>query len=364
MKNNLQSVITVTKTYLPPIKEYIRLLRSIWINGQITNNGQLVQKLENELKKYLGVKHLFFVTNATIGLQIAIKALGLKKEIITTPFSYVATTSSIVWENCKPVFVDINPKTLNIDGDKIETKINENTEAILTTHVYGNPCNIEKIKEIAKKHKLKVIYDAAHTFGVRYKGKSVVSYGDISVLSFHATKIFHTVEGGAVITNNDKIAHKISYMRNFGHKGEEDFFGLGINGKNSEFHAAMGLCILPKVHKIIQKHEKISNLYDNLLIKTKVIKPKIQKQTQYNYAYYPILFPSEAKLLKVRKALNKKQIFSRRYFYPSLNKLNYVAKQSASISEKISKKVLCLPLFYYLKKKEVKQIFNIIKNNV
>jgi len=357
-------MITVTKTYLPPLEEYIKYLKSIWKKGQITNNGFLVQKLETKLKKYLGVKHFFLLTNGTMALQIAIKALELKKEIITTPFSYVATTSSIVWENCKPIFVDINPKTLNIDAAKIEQKINKNTEAILATHVYGNPCNIEKIKQMGKKHNIKIIFDAAHAFGVRYKNKSLASYGDISALSFHATKLFHTVEGGALVTNNDATARKISYLRNFGHKSKEDFWGLGINGKNSEFHAAMGLCVLPKVDKLISYRKKISELYDKLLISKNlnIKNPKIRPNTIYNYSYYPIIFPSEKVLLKVKDALNKQNIFPRKYFYPSLNTLNYVKSKPMPIAQDISKRVLCLPLSHELRQKEVSQISKIINN--
>ena len=281
-------IINVTKTYLPPLEEYTKYLKDIWETGQLTNNGPLVKKIEIKLKKYLNVKHLFFVSNGTTALQIAIKSLKLKKEIITTPFSYVATTSSIIWEGCKPIFVDIDHDTLNINANKIEAAINKNTEAILTTHIYGNPCDVEKIKKIAKKYNLKVIYDAAHTFGVQYKNKSLISYGDISVLSFHATKIFHTVEGGAIITNDEKIANKIYYLRNLGFKNQESFQGLGINGKNSEFHAAMGLCILPKIEQLIKARKKISKLYDSLLFakNLNIKKPKIRTNTIYNYSYY------------------------------------------------------------------------------
>ena len=234
-------MIPVTKPFLPPKEEYEDFLRGIWSRNWLTNNGPLVNELELRLKEYLKVKHLLYLSNGTIALQIAIKALGLKGEIITTPFSYVATTSSIVWENCKPVFVDIDPKTLNIDPEKLETAITKKTTAILATHVYGNPCDIEAIQAIADKHHLKVIYDAAHCFGTKYKGKSVFEYGDVSTTSFHSTKIFHTVEGGAVFTKDPSMLKRMAYMRNFGHDGPEKFNGVGINGKNSEFHAAMGL---------------------------------------------------------------------------------------------------------------------------
>ncbi len=351
-------MINVTKTYLPPLEEYTAYLEGIWERVHVTNHGPLVLDLEKRLKEYLGVKHLFFVNNGTIALQIAIKAAGLTGEVITTPFSYVATTSSLVWENCKPVFVDIDPDTLCLDPTLIEAAITANTTAILATHVYGNPCNVEAISEIAVKYNLKVIYDAAHAFGVKYKGTSVLNYGNISTLSFHATKLFHTGEGGAIITNDDELAHKISYMRNFGHNGPEDFFGVGINGKSSELHAAMGLCVLPKIDTLILKRKEISEQYDKLLVKGSLVRPALFKDTEYNYAYYPIVFPSEDELLAVKEKLNQNSIFPRRYFYPSLNSLNYVSYVELPVSEDISKRVLCLPLFSELTLSEINTIIS------
>ncbi len=353
-------MIPVTKSYLPPIEEYIKYLNRIWESNQLTNNGPFVQELEEKLKEYLGVRHLFFVSNGTIALQIAIKALHLKGEIITTPFSYVATTSSIVWEGCQPVFVDIDPKTLCLDPDLIEAAITPRTTAILTTHVYGIPCNVEKIQSIAERHSLKVVYDAAHTFGVQYLGKSLVSYGDIATLSFHATKLFHTVEGGAIITDDDELAHRIRYMRNFGHKGQEEFWGLGINGKNTEFHAAMGLCNLPHLPEIIAARKQVSEWYDELLKESALTRPVLPAGTLYNFGYYPVLFPSEKDLLNARDSLNAENIFPRRYFFPSLNSLPYLQEQSIPIAENISSRVLCLPLYPDLKPQEVKFISNII----
>lgn len=353
-------MIPVTKTYLPPVKRYISYLRKIWQTGQVTNHGKLVTNLEKKLKKYLGVKHLHYVSNGTIGLQIAIKALGIKGEIITSPFSYVASTSTIVWEGCQPVFVDINPKTLCIDVEKIEQAITKHTKAILAIHVYGNACDVEQIEKIAQKYKLKVIYDAAHAFGVMYKNSSILNYGDISTLSFHATKVFHTAEGGAIIANDDETSHKISYLRNFGHNGQEAFFGLGINGKNSEFHAAMGLCLLPEVKKIIEKRKLISNLYNDMFFNTVIKRPALHPKIIYNYAYYPIILPSEEILLKIKGNLNKNDIFPRRYFYPSLTRLNYVKRFNCPIAEDISKRILCLPLYSTLLKKEAKGIANLV----
>ena len=350
-------MINVTKTYFPPLEEYNKYLIDIWEREWITNHGPLVLELEQRLKEYFNVKHFFFVNNGTIALQIAIKALELGGEIITTPFSYVATTSSIVWEGCTPVFVDIDPVTFTINPELIEDAITSGTKAILATHVYGYPCHIKRIEEIAQRNNLKVIYDAAHAFGVQSYNRHLVTFGDVSTLSFHATKIFHTVEGGAVLTNDDEIAHKISYMRNFGHKGYEEFWGLGINGKNCELHAAMGLCILPKINEIISARKEISGFYDNLLADIDIVKPiSAIKEFEYNYAYYPVVFQSEKQLLQVKENLNDLNIFPRRYFYPSLDKLNYVKSRSMPVADKISSSVLCLPLYYDLSLTEVESI--------
>lgn len=353
--------INVTKTFLPDIQEYISLIEPVWKTRHISNHGKLVLELEKKLKKYLGVKHLFYVNNGTIALQIAIKALELKGDIITTPFSYVATTSSIVWENCNPVFADIDPETLCIDPENISRAITKKTTGILATHVYGHPCDVKAIQKIAKARKLKVIYDAAHAFGVKYKGTSLLNYGDISTLSFHATKLFHTAEGGAIITNDDKLAHKISYLRNFGHNGPEAFWGIGINGKSSELHAGLGLSLLPYVKKLIAARKAASQKYDELLAGLPLTKPALPEGTQYNYSYYPVLFSSEAKLREVQKKLNAASIFPRRYFYPSLNTLNYVSKQKMPIAESISKRIICLPLYHDLSTKDIQLITRIIR---
>lgn len=353
-------MIPVTKSFLPPIEDYIEYLRKIWDSNQLTNNGALVRELEQKLKEYFDVKHLFFVSNGTIAEQIAIKAAELRGEIITTPFSYVATTSSIVWEGCQPVFVDIDPQTLCIDPDLIEDAITEETTGILPTHVYGIPCDVEKIQKIAEKHGLKVIYDSAHTFGGKYKGKSIASYGDISFLSFHATKVFHTVEGGAIITNDDELAHKISYMRNFGHNGPEDFWGVGINGKNSEFHAAMGLCNLPHLDEIIAARKQVSKWYDECIKDTGLTRPTLPVDSEYNFAYYPVIFPSEEDLVKAKDSLNQSEIFPRRYFYPSLNDLPYIFPESFPIAESVSSRILCLPLYPELELDRVRVIARII----
>ncbi len=357
-------MINVTKSYLPAFEDYTTYLREIWERNWLTNNGPLVVALEQQLKAYLGVKHLFFVANGTIALQVGIKALDLKGEIITTPFSYVATTSSIVWEGSTPVFVDIDKDTLCLDPTLIEAAITPQTVAILATHVYGNPCDIEAIAQIAAKHNLKVLYDAAHAFGVKLNGESILTSGDLSTLSFHATKLFHTVEGGCIVTNDDALAFKIAYMINFGHNGTEAFFGLGINGKNSEFHAAMGLCVLPQVGNLIDKRARLSNLYSSLLCDADVMRPVTGEHVLYNYAYYPVIFPTTEKMLTVLAALNAQDIFPRRYFFPALNALNYVTYMPTPIATSVAARVLCLPLYHDLDEASVHLIAGIIKSSV
>lgn len=349
MFDHPQEKIPVTKPFFPPLEEYQSYLTEVWEREYITNNGPLVQELEVRLNKRLGTHNLVYVSNGTIALQIAIKALELRGEIITTPFSYVATTSSIVWEGCTPVFVDIDEKSLNIDPNLIEEAITENSSAILATHVFGNPCDIEAIQQIADRHDLKVIYDASHCFGVTYKGQSIFNYGDISTTSFHATKLYHTVEGGGIFARNEQLNEKIQFMRNFGHDGPGNFNCLGINGKNSEVHAAMGLCNLNYIGRILKSRKQQSLIYDKLFQKNSTIqKQVIHNHTKYNYAYYPVIFENENLLLESINNLEAKGISPRRYFYPSLTELPYV-RGCNPISERISKKVLCLPLYDDLK---------------
>lgn len=354
-------MINVTQTFLPPLEEYVEYLQQIWNSKWLTNRGKFVVELETKLKDYLDIENLLIVNNGTIALQIAIKALGLKGEIITTPFSYVATVSSIVWESCQPVFVDINADYLTIDETKIEAAITERTSAILATHVYGNPCNVESIELIAKKHNLKVIYDAAHCFGVKYKGQSILQWGDVSTLSFHATKLFHTGEGGGIVCGNEELAHKILYHHNFGHYGEEKFYGLGINAKISEINAAMGLAVLPYLNEIIARRKLVCEFYTRMLENKNLKPPEIREETVWNYSYFPVVFPSEAEMLLTKKALNDKNIFPRRYFYPSLNKLPYVKYVEMPVAETISRCVLCLPLSAELSASDLEKIGQALK---
>lgn len=354
-------MINVTKPFLPPQEEYQKYVDEIWQRNWLTNNGPLVNELELKLKQHLKLKHLLFVNNGTMALQLAIKALELKGEIITTPFSYVATTSSIVWENCTPVYVDIDKETLNINPKLIEQAITPKTSAILATHVFGNPCDIETIDAIAKKNNLKVIYDAAHCFGTNYKGQSILNYGDISCISFHATKLFHTTEGGAVITQSPELLEKIAYLRNFGHNGPYEFKGVGINGKNSEFHAAMGLCNLNYIDNIIAKRKKDSLHYDQWLQNINCQRPNINQQCHYNFSYYAIIFETKQKCLGVLNELQKRNIYARRYFYPSLSTLSYVPKSQCNESEDIASRILCLPLYFDLSSSEIDMICRYIK---
>ncbi|MFD2542023.1 DegT/DnrJ/EryC1/StrS family aminotransferase [Lacinutrix gracilariae] len=338
-------MINVTKTFLPPQAEYQAVLKQAWDTGWMTNRGVLVKELEGKLQTYLGTSNIIAMTNGTLPLQIAIKALGLQGEIITTPFSYVATTSSIVWEGCTPVFVDIHPDYLTIDETKIEAAITNKTTAILATHVFGNPCNIEAIDNIAEKYNLKVIYDAAHCFGVTYKGQSIFNYGDVSTCSFHATKLFHTGEGGALFCK-PKYFETMFAHHNFGHDGPEAFKGLGINAKMSEPQAAMGLAVLPYMTKIISSRKQAVKKYKNVLIANGLQYLKVREGADWNYSYFPVIFDTEEKLLIVKYRLESQGVYPRRYFYPSLNQLPYLVNQKMSISESISKRILCLPLFF------------------
>ncbi|MEG2509376.1 MAG: DegT/DnrJ/EryC1/StrS family aminotransferase [Chryseobacterium sp.] len=354
-------MIPVTQPFLPPKEEYEKYLDGIWTRKWLTNMGPLASQLEMELQDHLKVSHLLFVTNGTVALQMAIKALDLKGEIITTPFSFVATTSSVVWEGCNPVFVDIDEHSLNIDATKIEAAITEKTSAILATHVYGNPCDVDAIEKIAKKHNLKVIYDAAHAFGVEVNGKSIFEYGDISTCSLHATKLYHSTEGGLMITKDPELLKKLAYIRNFGFDGPEKFAELGLNGKNSEFHAAMGLANLKYIEAIKEKRETLALQYDEKLLTLKARRPTWHSLSENNNSYYPIVFESEELLLKSITHLQSHGVFSRRYFYPSLaSALPYIEAKNLEIADDIAKRVLCLPLFYDLTIEEVHLISRLL----
>lgn len=357
-------MINVTKTYLPNKEKYKKYIDEIYESGWLTNNGPLVQLLEKRLAAYLGVKNIILVSNGTVALEIAYRTLDIKDFAITTPFSFVATTSSLVTNNILPIFADIDEKTLNISPKNIEKLITSNTSAIVPVHVFGNACEVEEIEKIANKYDLKVIYDAAHAFDVKYKNESVLNYGNISTLSFHSTKLFHSIEGGALVINDDELVQKARYLINFGIKNTEEIPHLGTNAKMNEFEAAMGLCVLDDIEKIKNKRKDILENYKREL-KDLLLFQKQNENATENYSYFPVIFRNKKQLLKVQKALNGKQIFPRRYFYPSLDTLKYIEpKQKCKISRDISERILCLPIYAELEIDIQNTIIKIIKENL
>ena len=357
-------MINVTKTYLPSLEKYQDYVRQIFESGWLNNNGRFTQALEARLAEYLEVPYVVLVSNGTLALQIAYRLLDIKNEAITTPFTFVATSSSMVWEGIEPLFADIEPNTFNVNPSKVKELVSKNTSAIVAVHVFGNPCDHESLNQISKEKSIPIIYDAAHAFGVTYKGESIAKLGDISTFSFHATKIFHTIEGGAIVVKDKLTYDKAKLLINFGIPGYDQIAELGINAKMNEFQAAMGLCILDSLDLIIESRKKVFERYLNeLLPLTSLTLQRFNPEATNNYAYFPVVFQNEEILLKIKEVLNGIEIFPRRYFYPSLEGLNYVKPQSAPISESISKRVLCLPLFGELEWKEQKRIVEVIKAN-
>ncbi|OHA68770.1 MAG: hypothetical protein A3I38_02290 [Candidatus Wildermuthbacteria bacterium RIFCSPLOWO2_02_FULL_47_10] len=361
-------MIFVTRTKLPPIHRYYKYLQQIWANNWVTNNGQLVQELELKLRDYLKVYNLALVTNATLALQMAFKSLNITEgEVITTPFTFAATTNVILWEKLKPVFADIDPETFNINPEEIEKKITKNTRAILAVHVYGNPCAVDHIKEIALKHNLKVIYDAAHAFGVEYNGSSVLNHGDVSVLSFHATKVFNTIEGGALVSPNQELDGKQRLLRNFGIVNEEKVVLPGTNAKMNEFQAAMGLCNLQTINRDIRARDKMYHLYLSRLGKIKELKFQKLVASRYNYSYMPVLHRDIKHRDLIYDRLKENGIHARKYFYPLTSSLDYFNqierddyKKNLPVATFISNRVLCLPLYAGLTEEIVKQVVDLI----
>jgi len=355
--------INVTKTYMPHFGKYVEKLKRLWKSAWVTNNGEYVKQLEDRLRRYFGINNIVLVANGTLALMIAYKLLKLKEEVITTPFSFIATVNSLIWENLTPIFADIDRETLTINPEKIERKITDRTSAILAVHVFGNPCNIESIQEIARKYNLKVIYDAAHAFGVRYHDRSIVEYGDVSILSFHATKLFHSVEGGALIVKDDELYREARRMITFGYENGV-IKGIGINAKMNELEAAMGLCVLDDIEKILCKRKILYDIYMNELCGYLSF-PKYRIWSTRNYSYFPVLFEHEGKLLEVMSALALENIYPRRYFYPSADTLKYIEpKQFCPISRSISKRILCLPMYNELDEDTQMKIIRIIKENL
>ena len=351
--------IPVTRPFLPPVEESLKYVKEIYKTGILTGqavSGPLGQELERRLSSFLNVERFQIVTNGTIALQFALKALGIDSgEIITTPFTYVATTSSILWERCKPVFTDIEPDNFTLDPAKIEAAITPETKAIMPVHVFGYACDVDAIQKIADKYGLKVIYDAAHAFGSVYKGKSLTSYGDVSTLSFQATKIFHMAEGGACICKDQSVHERLDLAKHFGLNGTEHLCP-GINGKQEEFNAALGLAIFDHIDEIFSARKHVCDLYDELL-KGKVRRPKPQKDLVFNYAYYPVLFENERELLAAFNQWEKQNIFPRRYFHPSLTKLPYLTgKFDCPISENISSRIVSLPLYVGMSDGDIEKV--------
>lgn len=360
-------MIPVTRTSLPPLDAYVRYLEGIWAQAHLTNNGPLCCELREALKLELGLAQLELVANGTLALQLAIRALELRGEIITTPYSYVATTNAILWEGCDPVFVDIDPQTLCIDPALIEGAITSRTSAILATHVYGYPCDVESIAAIAARHGLRVIYDAAHAFGVQLDGRSLLTHGDCSTLSFHATKLFQTAEGGAIACHDTDTANRLFRLASFGHTGEDNYVQVGINAKLSELHAAMGLCTLPLVPQHVAARRRIAKTYDEALAGLPLWRPRPGANLRYNYAYYPVVFASSAHMWQVRKALLAHDVVPRRYFSPSLNTLPFLRedlRRPCPVSEDIAARVLALPLSAELTADEAHAIATIVRRGL
>ena len=356
-------MITATKPFVPDIEKYNDKIRQMFDNIWFTNHGPFVTELEQKLQAYFGSKYFLLVTNGTISLQLAIKALNLKGEIITTPFSYVATTSSIAWEDCTPVFADIDSDNFNIDPAKIEALINEKTCAIMATNVFGYPCHFDAIEKIAKKHSLKVIYDSAHVFGTKENGQSIINKGDVSSISFHATKLFHSIEGGGLTCESEEVYNKLRLLRNFGHTSPHTFDGVGINAKMNEACAAMGLCNLEYLPEIFERRKAQWLFYKNTITNPKVSFANYDlDKIDYNYSYFPVVVESEELLLKMMDLLLENNIQTRRYFYPSLNTLNYVHYIACPVSEDISKRIFCLPLYHQLTNQDQQTICKLINS--
>lgn len=354
----------VTAPSLAPLEEYKEILEGVWENGILTHNGPLVQRLEKEVAAYMNLRNACIVVNGTVALQLPIRAMKLQGEIITTPFTWVATISAIIWENCRPVFVDIDPKTLNIDPSKIEAAITHKTSAILPVHVFSNPCDIETISSIAKRHKLKVIYDAAHAVCTNYKGRSLLEYGDCSATSFHATKLFNTGEGGACVTTNDELHEQLKRMRFFGHDEQKEIVEDGQNGKMTEIHAALGLANLKHMDKVCQRRKEIFYAYYEQLKELDFLAFQQFDPDAYNFSYMPIIFDSEERLLKVDSLLKKNNILGRRYFYPSLNTVKTLgAYTPMPVSESVAKRILCLPSFTDLASAKIEEVSQLIKES-
>jgi dTDP-4-amino-4,6-dideoxygalactose transaminase len=365
MISNPDYLIPVSKAFLPPEDEFNSLIQEIRANGILTNNGLLVRRFEKSLKEYTGVKHAFFVTSGTMALQIALRALVPRgKKIITSAYSAVPTLSSILWEGYEPCFADIDSETLNVSVSDVAKKMSDDIGGVLVPHIYGNSCDISTLEKITSSYQVPLIFDGAHAFGTLYKGQSIMSFGTVSTVSFHAYKILSCAEGGAIFTQDDDIAEKIFRMRYFGYDKEMDVKDTGINGKSSELHAAMGICSLNHIEEIKTSRKIQSEYYDYLLQEslTPVKKPVITEGSQFNYAYYAVILSDEEALQKVGLAFSEDKIQFKRYFYPSLNKLEILENyQPMNVSEDIAARIICLPLFYALTRGEQDLVINALR---
>lgn len=353
--------ILVTQSSLPPFEEYVEKIKSIWETRWLTNAGTMHNELQEELKKYLSVENISLFVNGHQALELALQALDLEGEVITTPFTFVSTTHAIVRNGLKPVFCDINTKDYTIDVDKIESLITEKTVAIVPVHVYGNICDVERLEAIAKKYNLKLIYDAAHAFGVKYKDRGIAQFGDMSMFSFHATKVFNTIEGGAICFKDASIENTINGLRNFGIRNEECIDLVGSNAKMNEFQAAMGLCNLQHIDEEIQKRKVVVKLYRQRLGNcNKISMLEEQENVESNYAYFPILLENNEKRDGLYDYLKTKNIFTRKYFYPLTNDIecynDTYSSDDTPIAKDVSKRVLTLPLYADLEVETVELI--------
>lgn len=363
--------IFVTQPSLPKLEEFYPYLQKIWESKWLTNNGQFHQQLEKELADFLGVKYISLFANGTLALVTALQTLKITGEVITTPYSFVATTNSLWWNNLKPVFVDVDPVYGNLDPAKIEAAITPQTTAIMPVHVYGNPCAVERIQQIADVYGLKVIYDAAHTFKNKYKGTSILNFGDLSTMSFHATKPFNTMEGGAIVCHDEKTKQRIDFLKNFGFANETTVTAPGINSKMNEMQAALGLLQLKHYDGYIAKRKAIANSYRNELaaVKGVTLMPENEYSTDYNHPYFPIFIDGEV-FGKTRdelyEYLKENSIYGRRYFYPLISSfatyrgLPSAKPENLPVATQLAEKVLCLPIYPDLEMEEVQRIVNII----
>ncbi len=357
-------MINVTKTFLPAKEKYLKYVDEIFESGWVTNSGPLVQALEERLADYLGVKNIILVANGTVALEIAYRLMKLEGDVITTPFSHVSTAAMLVSNGLTPVFADIDPTTFNLNPKNIESVITEETSAIVPVHIFGNACEVEEIESIAKKHKLKVIYDAAHIFDTKYKGESLLNFGDVSTLSLHATKLFHTIEGGALIVDDDVLAAEARSLRYFGLDGQDSVKFLGTNGTMNEFEAAMGLCLLDEMEAVLAARREVFEYYESAL-KDVVTLQKQNENSTPSYGYFPVLLKTEEVLLRAQKALNETGVFPRRYFRPSLDTLPYIKKSVVMpVSRDVSSRILSLPLYSTVGREMQKKIIDTLMANI